>query len=68
MGTGWPTCIPAVLLPHSPCRSTTANAPANRRVRITSVVSTNYKKQKNNNNSEIWKESIKYSLVLHTKT
>jgi len=27
---GWLTCIPAVLLPHSLCRFTTANAPANR--------------------------------------
>ena len=30
MFIGWLTCIPAVLLPHSLCRSTTANAPANR--------------------------------------
>jgi len=38
MGTGWLTCIPAVLLPHSPCRFTTANAPANRQMPIASVV------------------------------
>jgi len=31
MFIGWLTCIPAVLLPHSLCRSTTANAPANRK-------------------------------------
>jgi thiol-disulfide isomerase/thioredoxin len=30
-------CIPAVLLPHSPCRFTTANAPANRQMPIASV-------------------------------
>ena len=35
---GWLTCIPAVLLPHSLCRSTTANAPANRQMPIASVV------------------------------
>ena len=46
MGTGWLTCIPAVLLPHSPCRSTTANAPANRQMPIASVVSGKHKKQK----------------------
>jgi hypothetical protein len=46
MFIGWLTCIPAVLLPHSPCRFTTANAPANRQMPIASVVSTNYKKKK----------------------
>ena len=46
MRIGWLTCIPAVLLPHSPCRFTTANAPANRQMPIASVVSGNYKKQK----------------------
>ena len=39
MFIGWLTCIPAVLLPHSLCRSTTANAPANRQMPIASVVS-----------------------------
>ena len=43
MFTGWLTCIPAVLLPHSPCRFTTANAPANRQMPIASVVSGNAK-------------------------
>jgi len=38
MGIGWLTCIPAVLLPHSPCSSTTANAPAIRQMPIASVV------------------------------
>jgi len=38
MFIGWLTCIPAVLLPHSLCRSTTANAPANRQMPIASVV------------------------------
>jgi len=46
MGTGWLTCIPAVLLPHSLCRSTTANAPANRQMPIASVVRHNSKKIK----------------------
>ena len=46
MGTGWLTCIPAVLLPHSPCRSTTANAPAYRQMPIASVVSCHSKKRK----------------------
>jgi hypothetical protein len=45
MGTGWLTCIPAVLLPHSPCRSTTANAPANRQMPIASVVMCKRKKK-----------------------
>ena len=47
MGTGWLTCIPAVLLPHSPCRSTTANAPATRQMPIASVVTSNPEKGKN---------------------
>jgi len=46
MFIGWLTCIPAVLLPHSLCRFTTANAPANRQMPIASVVSTNTKKNK----------------------
>jgi len=46
MFIGWLTCIPAVLLPHSPCRSTTANAPANRQMPIASVVSGHDKKIK----------------------
>ena len=46
MGTGWLTCIPAVLLPHSPCRFTTANAPANRQMPIASVVMGSYRKKK----------------------
>jgi len=41
MVIGWLTCIPAVLLPHSLCRSTTGNAPANRQIPIASVVSQN---------------------------
>ena len=45
MFIGWLTCIPAVLLPHSPCRSTTANAPANRQMPIASVVSSNCMKK-----------------------
>ena len=44
---GWLTCIPAVLLPHSPCRSTTANAPANRQMPIALVVTANDKKKEN---------------------
>ena len=39
MFIGWLTCISAVLRPHSPCRFTTANAPANRQMPIASVVS-----------------------------
>jgi hypothetical protein len=53
MFIGWLTYIPAVLLPHSPCRSTTANAPANRQMPIASVVSgysKKTKKTKMNNN------------------
>jgi len=46
MFIGWLTCIPAVLLPHSLCRSTTANAPANRQMPIASVVSSYGKKNK----------------------
>ena len=46
MFIGWLTCIPAVLLPHSPCRSTTANAPANRQMPIASVVMANSKNEK----------------------
>jgi len=45
MGTGWLTCIPAALLPHSLCRSTTANAPANRQMPIASVVMGSCKKK-----------------------
>ena len=39
MFTGWLTCTLRVLRPHSPCRSATVNTPANRRMRIASVVS-----------------------------
>jgi len=46
MFIGWLTCIPAVLLPHSPCRSTTANAPANRQMPIASVVMAHIRKKK----------------------
>src|SRR5665647_1591032 len=46
MRIGWLTCIPAVLLPHSLCRSTTANAPANRQMPIASVVSGNSRNEK----------------------
>ena len=45
MFIGWLTCIPAVLLPHSLCRSTTANAPANRQMHIASVVMRHSKKK-----------------------
>ena len=45
MGTGWLTCIPAVLLPHSLCRFTTANAPANRQMPIASVVMGKHRKK-----------------------
>ncbi len=45
MCIGWLTCIQAVLLPHSLCRSTTANAPANRQMPIASVVSSKPKKK-----------------------
>ena len=38
MFIGWLTCIPAALLPHSLCRSTTVKAPANRQMPIASVV------------------------------
>ena len=47
MFIGWLTCIPAVLLPHSPCRSTTANAPANRQMPIALVVTKHAKKKRN---------------------
>jgi len=46
MSIGWLTCIPAVLLPHSLCRFTTANAPANRQMPIASVVRRQLKKTK----------------------
>jgi hypothetical protein len=46
MFIGWLTCIPAVLRPHSLCRSTTANAPANRQMPIASVVRGQDKKKK----------------------
>ena len=46
MSIGWLTCIPAVLLPHSLCRFTTANAPANRQMPIALVVSCKAKKIK----------------------
>ena len=46
MGTGWLTCIPAVLLPHSLCRCATVNAPANRQMPIASVVMAYSKKRK----------------------
>ena len=46
MFIGWLTCIPAVLLPHSLCRFTTANTPANRRMHIVSVVMAYSKKGK----------------------
>jgi len=46
MFIGWLTCIPAVLLPHSPCRFTTANAPANRQMPIASVVMGSFKNEK----------------------
>jgi len=45
MRIGWLTCIPAVLLPHSLCRSATANVPANRQMPIASVVMGNDKKK-----------------------
>jgi len=44
MFIGWLTCIPAVLLPHSLCRFTTVNAPANRQMPIASVVIVQCKK------------------------
>jgi hypothetical protein len=53
MFIGWLTCIPAVLLPHSPCRFTTANAPANRQMPIASVVMAHNKKNKKNEIMEI---------------
>jgi hypothetical protein len=46
MVIGWLTCIPAVLLPHSLCRSTTANAPADRQMPIASVVRGKHKNKK----------------------
>ena len=49
MGIGWLTCIPAVLLPHSPCRCATVNAPANRQMPIASVVRGHFKKNKKMN-------------------
>jgi hypothetical protein len=45
MFIGWLTCIPAVLLPHSLRRFTTANAPANRQMPIASVVMGHSKKK-----------------------
>jgi len=47
MFIGWLTCISQVLLPHSPRRSTTANAPADRQMPIASVVMGKAKKNKN---------------------
>ena len=38
MFIGWLTCIPAVLLPHSPFRFAKVNTPANRQMPIASVV------------------------------
>ena len=46
MFIGWLTCIPAVLHPHSLCRSTTANAPANRQMPIASVVRRHFRKKR----------------------
>ena len=46
MFIGWLTCNLEVLLPHSLCRSTTANAPANRQMPIASVVRRHSKKWK----------------------
>ena len=46
MAIGWLTCISQVLLPHSLCRSATANAPANRPMPIASVVRWHSKKRK----------------------
>jgi len=42
MFIGWLTRIPAVLLPHSLCRSTTANAPANGTFRETDTAKCPY--------------------------
>ena len=58
MFIGWLTCIPAVSLPHSLCRSTTANAPANRQMPIASVVMANTKKNKVHRNST--RQDLKY--------
>jgi len=44
MFIGWLTCIQQSLLPHSLCRFTTANAPANRQMPIASVVVVHFKK------------------------
>jgi len=46
MFIGWLTCIQRSLLPHSLCRFTTANAPANRQMPIASVVRHNSKNEK----------------------
>ena len=53
MRIGWLTCIPAVLLPHSPCRSTTANAPANRQMPIASVVRGSSRKKRKDRNFKL---------------
>ena len=45
MFIGWLTCTQRVLRPHSLCRFTTANAPANRQMPIASVVSGKCKKK-----------------------
>ena len=45
MFIGWLTCISQSLRPHSLCRFTTANAPANRQMPIASVVTNKPKKK-----------------------
>ena len=54
MHTCWLTCISEVLRPHSPCRSATVNTPANRRMRIASVVRCNPKKRKKTTQKSIY--------------
>jgi len=53
MFIGWLTCNLEVLLPHSLCRSTTANAPANRQMPIASVVRRHFRKKKKDMNETV---------------
>jgi hypothetical protein len=60
MFIGWLTCIPAVLLPHSLRRFTTANAPANRQMPIALGVSSHFKKEKK---YEYHEKSYSYTIT-----
>jgi hypothetical protein len=64
MFIGWLTCIPAVLLPHSLRRFTTANAPANRQMPIASVVSSKAKKIKKTNMYKLYYLTVLIFITL----